>query len=118
MTDFLPISKDDMNRRGWDEVDFVLVTGDAYVDHPSFGAAIISRLLEKHGYRVGVIAQPDWTGAAAFRTLGKPRLAFLVTAGNIDSRSAGGTNSLRAAAGSNITATMAPHATQVLVRGL
>jgi uncharacterized radical SAM protein YgiQ len=85
MQDFLPISKDDMNRRGWDDLDFVLVTGDAYVDHPSFGAAVISRLLEKHGYRVGIIAQPEWMGAAAFRALGRPRLGFLVTAGNIDS---------------------------------
>ncbi|MBN2351808.1 MAG: YgiQ family radical SAM protein [Spirochaetales bacterium] len=85
MNDFLPISIDDMNRRGWDELDFVMVTGDAYVDHPSFGAAVISRILDKHDYRVGVIAQPDWTGAAAFRKLGRPRLGFLVTAGNIDS---------------------------------
>jgi uncharacterized radical SAM protein YgiQ len=85
MNDFLPVTQKDMQRRGWSDLDFVLVTGDAYVDHPSFGAAVIGRLLEKHGYRVGVIAQPDWTGAAAFRVLGKPRLAFLVTAGNIDS---------------------------------
>jgi len=85
MIEFLPISKEDMKRRGWDELDFVMVTGDAYVDHPSFGAAVISRLLEKHGYRVGVIAQPAWTGAAAFRALGRPRLGFLVTAGNLDS---------------------------------
>jgi uncharacterized radical SAM protein YgiQ len=85
MIEFLPISKEDMKRRGWDELDFVMVTGDAYVDHPSFGAAVISRLLEKHGYRVGVIAQPVWTGAAAFRALGRPRLGFLITAGNLDS---------------------------------
>jgi uncharacterized radical SAM protein YgiQ len=85
MNDFLPISQHDMKRRGWDELDFVLVTGDAYVDHPSFGAAVIARLLEKHGYRIGIIAQPDWTGAAGFRVLGKPRLGFLVTAGSIDS---------------------------------
>jgi uncharacterized radical SAM protein YgiQ len=85
MNDFLPISTDDMRRRGWDCLDFVMVTGDAYVDHPSFGAAVIARLLEKHGYRVGVIAQPDWKSGAAFRALGAPRLGFLVTAGNIDS---------------------------------
>ena len=85
MNDFLPISKLHMQQRGWDECDFIMVTGDAYVDHPSFGAAVITRLLERLGFRVGIIAQPDWTSAASFRVLGKPRLAFLVTAGNIDS---------------------------------
>lgn len=83
--DFLPISKEDMNKRGWEQLDFVLVTGDAYVDHPSFGAAIISRLLEQKGYKVGIIAQPDWNNPDAFNVLGTPRLAFLVTGGNIDS---------------------------------
>lgn len=60
MRDFLPISRDDMKKRGWDELDFVYVIGDAYVDHPSFGPAIISRVLEAHGYKVGIISQPDW----------------------------------------------------------
>ena len=60
MKDFLPIDREDMKKRGWDEVDFVYVCGDAYVDHPSFGAAIITRILEAHGYRIGFIAQPDW----------------------------------------------------------
>ena len=85
MKDFLPISKQDMAERNWDEPDFVFVSGDAYVDHPSFGPAILCRLLEKHGYRVGVIAQPDWHDTADFMRLGKPRLAFLVSAGNMDS---------------------------------
>ncbi|MBP2642222.1 MAG: putative radical protein YgiQ [Firmicutes bacterium] len=83
--DFLPISKEDMVRRGWDRLDFLIVSGDAYVDHPSFGTAIISRLLEKEGWRVGIIAQPDWRSVADFKKLGKPRLAVLVTAGNLDS---------------------------------
>ena len=74
-----------MLERGWDELDFVYVSGDAYVDHPSFGMAIITRLLEAHGYRVGVIAQPDWRDPASVTTLGEPRLGFLVSAGNMDS---------------------------------
>lgn len=85
MLDFLPICRADMERRGWDECDFVYISGDAYVDHPSFGTAIISRLLEAHGYRVGIIAQPDWKDAASVQILGKPRLGFLVSAGNMDS---------------------------------
>ena len=85
MNDFLPINKGDMERRGWDELDFVFVSGDAYVDHPSFGPAIICRLLEKHGYRVGIIAQPDWHSTDAFARLGKPKLGFLVSSGNLDS---------------------------------
>ena len=83
--DFLPISKRDMRARGWEQLDFVFVSGDAYVDHPSFGPAIICRLLEKHGYRVGIIAQPDWRSPEAFAVLGKPRLGFLVSSGNMDS---------------------------------
>ncbi len=83
--DFLPVCREDMDKRGWDELDFVLITGDAYIDHPSFGAAIISRVLESKGYRVGIIPQPDWHDNNAFKVLGKPRLAFLVTGGNIDS---------------------------------
>ncbi len=85
MNDFLPISKDEMQKRGWDEVDFVYVTGDAYVDHPSFGAAIITRVLEAKGFKVAVLSQPDWNSTADFVQFGKPRLGFLITAGNIDS---------------------------------
>lgn len=82
---FLPISKKDMQQRGIEQLDFVYITGDAYVDHPSFGVAIISRLLEYHGYTVGIISQPDWKSNSDFEKLGTPRLAYLVTAGNIDS---------------------------------
>ena len=82
---FLPISKKDMNERGWNELDFVIITGDAYCDHPSFGTAIIGRVLESKGYKVGVIAQPDYKSAEAFRALGKPRLGFLINSGNVDS---------------------------------
>ena len=82
---FLPISKEDMKSRGWEELDFVLVTGDAYVDHHSFGTAIISRVLENAGYKVGIIAQPDWKSVDEFKRLGRPRLGFLVNAGNMDS---------------------------------
>lgn len=83
--DFLPINIDDMKKRGWDECDFIFVTGDAYVDHSSFGAAVLSRLLERFGYRVGIIAQPNWKDLASFKVLGKPKYAFLVNSGNIDS---------------------------------
>ena len=82
---FLPISKKDMKARGWDQCDFVYVIGDAYVDHPSFGHAIISRVLEHAGYRVGIIAQPDWKNPASIDVLGRPRLGFLVMGGNMDS---------------------------------
>lgn len=82
---FLPVSRADMDARGWDACDFVYVCGDAYVDHPSFGMAIISRVLEAHGYRVGIICQPDWTDPASIAALGEPRLGFLVSAGNMDS---------------------------------
>jgi uncharacterized radical SAM protein YgiQ len=82
---FLPMSRVEMDRLGWDVCDVVVVSGDAYVDHPSFGAAIIGRLLEAHGFRVGIIAQPDWQSAEPFRALGRPRLFFGVTAGNMDS---------------------------------
>ena len=81
---FLPICKEDMIERGWDQCDFVLVTADAYVDHHSFGTAIISRVLEDAGYKVGIIAQPDWKTTDDFMKLGKPRLAFLVNGGNMD----------------------------------
>lgn len=85
MNDFLPISKQEALKRGWDEVDFVYVTGDAYVDHPSFGPAIITRVLENLGYTVGIISQPDWHSDEAFREFGRPRLGFFVSSGNIDS---------------------------------
>ena len=85
MKDFLPIDREDMKKRGWDEVDFVYVCGDAYVDHPSFGAAIITRILEAHGYRIGFIAQPDWKDDSSIQVFGRPRLGFLVSAGNMDS---------------------------------
>ena len=84
-TDFLPLSRADMDARGWDRPDFVYVTGDAYVDHPSFGVSIISRVLEAEGYRVAILSQPDYKSAEAFKEYGRPRLGFLVTAGNIDS---------------------------------
>ncbi len=82
---FLPISKQEMLELGWDRPDFVYVTGDAYVDHPSFGVAIISRVLERAGFRVAILSQPDYKSCDAFREFGRPRLGFLVTAGNIDS---------------------------------
>ena len=82
---FLPVDRATMEERGWDRPDFVYVTGDAYVDHPSFGVAIISRVLEDEGFRVAILSQPDYTSAEAFKVFGKPRLGFLVTAGNIDS---------------------------------
>ena len=82
---FLPTNKDDMNERGWEQVDFVLVTGDAYVDHHSFGTAIIGRVLESHGYKVAVLARPDYKSAEDFRRFGKPRLGFLINSGVVDS---------------------------------
>ena len=82
---FLPVTIEEMKQRGWDEVDFVLVTGDAYVDHHSFGTAIIGRLLEKHGYKVAILPQPDYKSAEDFRRFGKPRLGFLINSGVVDS---------------------------------
>ena len=82
---FLPTSRAEMEALGWDSCDIVLVTGDAYIDHPSFGMALIGRLLEDQGFRVGVISQPDWHSTAAFKSLGRPNLFFGVTAGNMDS---------------------------------
>ncbi len=82
---FLPMSRAEMDELGWDSCDIILVTGDAYIDHPSFGMALVGRLLEAQGFRVGIISQPDWLSAQAFRTLGKPKLFFGVTAGNMDS---------------------------------
>lgn len=85
MQKFLPVTEKEMKERGWDEVDFVYVTGDAYVDHASFGSAIISRLLEQYGYKVGMIPQPDWRKKESIQVFGRPRLGFLVSAGNMDS---------------------------------
>ena len=83
--DFLPISRADMEKRGWDEVDFVYVSGDAYVDHPSFGPAIITRVLENEGFKVAFLSQPDWHSDRDFTRFGRPRLGFFVSSGNIDS---------------------------------
>lgn len=83
--DFLPISREDMDKRGWNQLDFLYICGDAYVDHPSFGHAIISRVLEKHGYKVGISALPNWRNLDDFIKMGRPRLGVLVSAGNIDS---------------------------------
>ncbi|MBR0220661.1 MAG: YgiQ family radical SAM protein, partial [Synergistaceae bacterium] len=84
---FLPVSREDMNARGWDELDFLYISGDAYVDHPSFAPALICRLLESRGYRVGIIAQPEWRNnlESNFMKMGKPKLAVLIGAGNLDS---------------------------------
>jgi uncharacterized radical SAM protein YgiQ len=82
---FLPLERADMDARGWDEVDVVFVTGDAYVDHPSFAMALLGRVLESRGFKVAILAQPDWRSAEAFRTFGRPRLFFAVSAGNMDS---------------------------------
>ncbi|SPZ50784.1 uncharacterized radical SAM protein YgiQ [Sarcina ventriculi] len=82
---FLPICKKDMEERGWEVCDFIIVTGDAYIDHHSFGTAVISRVLENAGYKVGIISQPNWNNIDDFKKLGRPRLAFLVNAGNMDS---------------------------------
>ena len=82
---FLPVTREEMEARGWVQCDFVYVIGDAYVDHPSFGHAIISRVLEHHGYSVGIISQPDWKNPESINIFGKPRLAFLVSGGNMDS---------------------------------
>lgn len=85
MNNFLPISVEDCKKRGWSSVDFVYITGDAYVDHPSFGVSIISRVLENAGYRVAILCQPNWHSDSDFKRFGKPRLGFLITSGNIDS---------------------------------
>ena len=82
---FLPVTMEDMRCRGWDDYDFLVITGDAYVDHPSFGTTIIARVLEAEGYRVAVMAQPDWKDPKAFTALGRPRLAVMISGGNIDS---------------------------------
>lgn len=82
---FIPTTKKEMDELGIDQFDFIYITGDAYVDHPSFGAAIITRLIEAMGFTIGIIAQPDWHSDRDFRRFGKPKYAFLVTSGNIDS---------------------------------
>ena len=82
---FLPVTMEEVNQRGWKQLDFIYICGDAYVDHPSFGAAIICRTLESKGYKIGIIAQPNWKKKEDFMKLGEPRLAFLVSSGNIDS---------------------------------
>ena len=82
---FLPTTRAEMDELGWDSCDVILVTGDAYIDHPSFGMALVGRLLEAHGFRVGILDQPDWRSAEAFRALGRPNLFWGVTAGNMDS---------------------------------
>ena len=79
---FLPMSRKEMDKLGWDSCDIIIVTGDAYVDHPSFGMAVIGRMLEAQGFRVGIISQPDWSNKNDFMKLGKPNLYFGVTAGN------------------------------------
>lgn len=83
--EFLPVSKSDLKHRNWDTLDIIMVSGDAYVDHPAWASAILGRFLESYGYRVGIIAQPDWTKLDDFLSLGKPRLFFGVSAGNMDS---------------------------------
>ena len=83
--DFLPVCADDMKQRGWSECDFIFVSGDAYVDHPSFAAALLGRLLESKGYKVGIIAQPNCSSLDDFMALGRPRLGFLVSSGAMDS---------------------------------
>lgn len=85
MNKFLPIFKEDLEERGWSELDIILITGDAYVDHPSFGTAVIGRVLEASGFKVGIIAQPDWKGSQDFLKLGKPKLFFGISSGNMDS---------------------------------
>jgi uncharacterized radical SAM protein YgiQ len=82
---FIPIDRSDMERRGWGELDVIFVSGDAYIDHPAFGVPLLARYLEAHGFRVGIIAQPDWRSAEAFKALGRPRLFFAVSAGAMDS---------------------------------
>jgi len=82
---FLPMSRSEMDQLGWDSCDIIIVTGDAYVDHPSFGMAVIGRVLEAQGFRVGIISQPSWDSKEAFQVLGKPNLFFGVASGNMDS---------------------------------
>ena len=83
--DFLPVSREDMHSRDWWYYDFLLITADAYIDHPSFGSAIIARVLEGEGYRVAMLSQPDWRSTADFLAMGKPRYGIFIGGGNIDS---------------------------------
>ncbi|RLC56978.1 MAG: YgiQ family radical SAM protein, partial [Candidatus Cloacimonadota bacterium] len=85
MNNFLPTSQKDLKDRGWKQLDIIIITGDAYIEHPSFGPVIIARSLEAEGYKVGVISQPDWQGDADFKKLGRPRLFFGISSGNMDS---------------------------------
>ena len=85
MNEFLPVSRAELDARGIEQLDYIIVTGDAYVDHPSFGTAIISRVIEAQGFTIGVISQPDWRSERDFTKLGRPKFAFLVNSGNIDS---------------------------------
>ena len=85
INEFLPVNKADMEALGWEQLDFIIVSADAYVDHASFGHAIISRVLVDAGYKVGIIPQPKWREVEAFKVLGRPRLGFLISGGNIDS---------------------------------
>ena len=85
MNDFLPISRAEMEERGWTQPDFVYICGDSYIDHPSFGCAIITRVLESAGYKVAILSQPDVEEDAPFTQFGRPRLGFLISAGNVDS---------------------------------
>ena len=82
---FLPVCREDMEARGWEQADFLFVSGDAYVDHPSFAPAVIGRVLEAEGYKVAILAQPDWHDPSAWTAMGKPRLGVLVCGGNLDS---------------------------------
>ena len=84
-SDFLPVNMRDVEARNWSEVDFIFVTGDAYVDHPTFGVSILTRVLEADGFRVAVLSQPDYKTCEDFKRFGRPRLGFLVSSGNIDS---------------------------------
>lgn len=85
--DFLPVSKDDMIERGWYSYDFLVVTGDAYVDHPSFGTAVIARVLEDMGFKVAILSQPRWKDKSDFEAMGKPRYGVFIGAGNLDRKS-------------------------------
>ena len=83
-TEFLPLNQAEADARGWEQLDFVVVTGDAYVDHPSFGTTIIARLVESLGFTVGILSQPDFSSCESFREYGRPRYAFLIGSGNVD----------------------------------
>ena len=85
MNKFLPISREEISERGWEQLDFLFISGDAYVDHPSFGPAVICRVLEAQGYKVALLCQPDWSQAENLAALGKPRLGVLISGGNLDS---------------------------------